>query len=200
MCERYLPIYTKKHPDATWVQTLLGDLDAWFRTEGESTPEGPDDLDSADALYRSGFTSLLVGYHHRDDPASLTAGVCGTIIYMIHARAQNAFLADDPVVIRFEKERDAWWDTWGGVEEGLWPPQPNAMRQLAQPEHRPFLNVAFDAVYRREWAIVAAWLRDKAVWQFPEPENLDAMMRGLKRWEAHEFCPMGPEREQHDRM
>ena len=193
-CERYLPIFEKKQPGSTWVRRLLGDLDAWFHAEREGTPDMPDESDSADMAYRSGFTNLLVGYHHRDDPACLTAGVCGMIDHAIHARARNVFLADDPMVIRLEKEHDAWWDAWGGVDENLWPPQPDAMHQLAQPEHNPFRNVAFDAVYRREWLHVTEWLRTEAVWKYPEPDDLNAMMRGLKRWEAHELCPMGPER------
>lgn len=194
MCERYMPISEKKWPGVTWPRELLGDLDAWFRAEGEGTPDGLDDLDSADRIYQSGFTNLLVGYHYRDDPACLTAGVCGTIIHVVHARAQNVFLTDDPVVVRLQKEEEAWWSTWGGVDEELWPPRPDAMRQLVQPEHSAFNNVAFDAVYRREWRHAAEWLRGEAVWKYPEPDNLDAMMRGLQRWQGRELCPMGPER------
>jgi hypothetical protein len=192
MRERYLPIYEMKVPGSTWCRQLLGDLDAWFRADGEATPDGPDDIDSADRMYQAGFTELLSGYRHRDDPACLTAAICGTMLNVIHARAQNVFLADDPVVVRLQKEHDAWWDAWGGVEEDLWPPQPDAMRQLAQPEHNPSRNVAFDAVYRREWLHVAEWLRAETVWQYPEPEDLETMMRGLERWEAHQFLPMGP--------
>lgn len=193
LCGRYLPIYEKKLPSSAWVRLLLADLGAWFHDNRDATPDLPDESDSADALYHAGFTNLLVGYHHRDDPACLTAGVCGTMIHVIHARAQHVFLADDPVVIELEKEDRVWWDTWGHVEEERWPPQPDAMLQLAQPEHNPFKNVAFDAVYRREWMYVAGWMRAQAVDQYPEPEDLDAMTRGQKRWEAREFCPMGPE-------
>ena len=115
------------------------------------------------------------------------------ISHAIRARAQNVFLADDPVVVRLQKEHDAWWDAWGGVEEELWPPQPESFHQLAQHEHNPPRNVAFNAVYRREWLHLAEWLRAEAVWEHPEPDDLEAMMRGLKRWEARECCPMGPE-------
>jgi hypothetical protein len=190
MCERYLPIYEKKLPGSDWCRQLLGDLDAWFRAEREATPDIPDESDSADTLYHYGFTNLLVAYHYKDDPASLTAGICGTIIHVVHARAQNVFLADNAVAARLEKERDVW----KSIEEEHRPPAPDSFSQLWQPEHSSFDNVAFDAVYRREWLHVAEWLRAEGVWKYPEPDDLDAMMRGLKRWEAHQFCPMGPER------
>jgi len=194
MGERYLPIFEKKQPGSTGARQILGDLDGCFRTERESTPDILDESDSADTTYRSGFMNLLVGYHHRDDPACLTAGACGMISHAIVARAQNVFLADDPVVIRLQKEHDAWWDAWGAVEEELWPPQPESFNQLWQPEHNSSRNVAFDAVYRRKWAYVAEWLRAEAVWTYPEPDDMEAMMRGLKRWESFECCPMWPER------
>ena len=64
---------------------------------------------------------------------------------------------------------------------------------LESPAHNPFHNVAFIAVYRREWATVAAWLHAETVWQYPEPD-MEAMMRGLARWQARDFWPLGPER------
>jgi hypothetical protein len=74
------------------------------------------------------------------------------------------------------------------------PPEPPSFDLLWKPEHNAYDNVAFIAVYRREWQRIAAWLRAEAVWEYPEPDDMDAMMRGLRRWEAHEFYPMGPER------
>ena len=190
MCERYLPIYEKKLPGSTWCRQLLGDLDAWFRAEGEATPDIPDESDSADTLYHYSFTNFLVAYHYKYDPASLTAGVCGTIIHVVHARAQNVWLADDSVAAQLEMEKDAW----RRIDEEHRPPAPESFRQLWQSEHTPTLNIAFDAVYRREWLYVAEWLRAEAVWKYPDPDDMDAMMRGLERWKAREFCPMGPER------
>ena len=192
MCERYLPIFEKKQPSSTWVRQLLGDIDAWHRAEGDATPDAPDDSDSADAHYHSGFTDLLVGYRYRDHPACLAAGVCGMIIHVVWARARNVFLADDPVVIRFEKEDRAWWDTWGDVDESLWPPQPESMFQMYRTEHSAFDNVAYQAVYCRECLHVVEWLRAEEVWKYPEPDDLDAMMHGLKRWEECECTFLTP--------
>ncbi len=197
MCERYLPIFEKKQPGSTWARQLIGDLDAWFRAERDSTPEIPDEADSADTSYQYGFTNLLVGYHYRDDPACLTAGVCGTILHVVSARARNVFLADDPMVIQFEEEDRAWWATWGDVDQAHWPPQPDAMRQLAQPEHSASDNVAYLAVYSRECLHVVEWLRAEKVWTYPEPNDLDVMMRGLERWKEGECTPLLPERKEH---
>lgn len=182
MCERYLPIYEAKVPGSTWPRQLLGDLDAWVRTEGEATPEGPDDIDSADGGFQAGFTDLLGAYRYRDDPECLTSGTCSAIHGAIDARAKNVFLADDPIVIQFEKEYDAWWSTWGGVEEEHWPPQPESFSLSAQPEHNPSKNAAYQAVYRREWLYLVGWLRAEAVWRYPEPDDLNAITRALERW------------------
>lgn len=192
MCERYLPIFEKKQPGSTWVRQLLGDIAEWHRVEGDATPDAPDEADSADAHYHSGFTDLLVGYRFRDHPACLAAGVCGMILSVVWARARNVFLADDPIVIQFEKEDRSWWDTWGDVDESLWPPQPESMFQMYKPEHLPLNNVAFQAVYCRECLHVVEWLRAEEVWKYPEPNDLNAMRHGLKRWEDCECTFLTP--------
>lgn len=192
MCERYLPIFEKKQPHSTWARQLLGDIGAWHRAEGDATPDAPDDSDSADGNYQFGFGDLLVGYRHRDHPACLTAGVCGMITHVVAARARNVFLADDPEVIRFEKEDRDWWATWGDIDEALWPPQPESMFQMYRTEHSAFDNVAFQAVYCRECLHVVEWLRAEEVWKYPEPDDLDAMRHGLKRWEDCECTFLTP--------
>jgi hypothetical protein len=190
MYERYLPVHEKKWPGVTWPRKVLGDLDAWFRTEGEATPDEPADIDSADLGYQASFTDLLCAYRYRDDPACLTGGLCSTMLAMIHVRAENVFVADDPMAARLWKEHRAWHM----IDEERRPPEPASFNQLWQPEHNAGENVAFLAVYRREWLHVVEWLRAEAVWQYPEPGDLEAMKRGLERWEAHQFLPMGPER------
>ena len=187
---RYLPIHEKKWPGITWPRQLLGDIDAWFRAHEEATPDEPDDIDAADLGYQASFTDLLCAYRYRDDPACLTGGLCSTMLAVVHVRAKNVFVADDPVASRLWKEHRAW----KSIEEEHRPPQPESFHQLGQSEHSSFDNVAFDAVYRREWLRVVEWLRAEAVWKYPEPDDMDAMMRGLKRWEAHAFYSMGPER------
>jgi len=188
--ERYLPIFEKKWPGLTWCRQLLGDIDAWHSAEGEGTPDVPHEADSAESAYYFSFIYLLCGYHYKDDPVALTAGVCGTIFQAVCARALNVWLADDAIAARIEQERDAY----NRIEEEDRPPEPKYFYDLWTPEHSSFDNVAFMAVYRREWMHIAEWLRTEEVWKYPEPDDLDAMKRGLKRWERHEFCPMGPER------
>jgi len=188
MCERYLPIFETKWPGVTWPRVLLGDVEGWHRVKGRGTPDTPDEADSADGAYLFCFDFLLCAYHHKDDQMSLTAGACGAMGYAAYARADHVWLADDPVAVRIEKEKDAYYR----IEEEHRPPEPPSFDDLWKPEHSPYHNVAFMAVHRREWAHVAAWLRAEAVWQFPEPKDLDAMMQGLRQWEAHQFLPMGP--------
>jgi hypothetical protein len=206
ICERYLPIFEKKWPDLTWCRQLVGDIDAWHRAEGEGTPDVPDEADSAESAYYFGFIYLLCGYHDKDDPVAFTSGVCGTMFEAICARAINVYLADDAIAARIEQEKDAYHrmkDAYYRNEDGTYrleeedgPPEPDHFRDLWKPEHKRYLNVAYDAVYRREWRHIAEWLRAEEVWKYPEPDDMDAMMRGLKRWEAKEFYPMGPERKE----
>jgi len=190
MCECYLPVFEAKWPGVSWPRQLLGDMEAWHRAEGRGRPSCPDEADSADSAYYFCFDFLLSAYHHKDDSVTLTAGTCGASGYAAYARARNVWLADDPVAARIEKEKSAYHS----LEEECRPPKPASFDLLWEPEHHASDNVAFVAVYRREFQRMATWLRAEAVWQYPEPENLDAMMRGLARWEAHEFYPMGPER------
>jgi hypothetical protein len=201
-CERYLPIFEKKQPGSTWVRQLLGDIDAWHRAEGDATPDGPDESDSADTHYHCGFTDLLVGYRYRDHPACLTAGVCGMIIHVVWARAGNVFLADDAIAARIEQEEDAFRrmkDAYYLTEDGTYrdeeedgPREPKYFHDLLKPEHSAFDNVAFQAVYCRECLHVVEWLRAEEVWKYPEPNDLDAMRHGLKRWEECECTFLTP--------
>jgi hypothetical protein len=143
----------------------------------------------ADRIYTFCFDALLSAYHDRDHPPSLTSGACCAIAHAAHARAENVWVADDPVGVLI------WEKTWEyyQIEEERRPSEPPfSYEQEYDPEHQDRENVAFMAVYRREWAHAAAWLTAEAVWQYPEPEDLDAMMRALERWNDHDHLPMGP--------
>jgi hypothetical protein len=190
MCERYLPIFEAKLPTLTWPRQLLRDVDGWHRAEGRGRPDAPAESDTADSAYIFCFDYLLSAYHHKDNPVSLTAGSCGAIAKVAYARAANVWLADDVEAALIEKKLMEYYS----MDEACRPSEPPVSERLRwDPKHEPHSNVAFVAVYRREWQHIAMWLRAEAVWQYPDPEDLEAMMRGLKRWEAHEFYPMGPE-------
>jgi hypothetical protein len=204
ICERYLPVFEAKWPDVTWPRVILGDVDAWHRVNGRGTEHAPEEADSADSAYLFCFDFLLSAYHHKDDPVSLTSGTCGAMGYAAYARAENVWLADDAIAARIEKEKAAYHrlkDAHHRNEDGSYrddeedyPPEPEYFNDLWKPQHSDHHNAAFVAVYRREFRHIAEWLRAEEVWKYPEPDDLDAMMRGLKRWESHEFYPMGPER------
>lgn len=206
MCERYLPIFEAKWPRATWPREILRDVDAWHRVNGRGTEDVPEGADSADSAYLFCFDFLLSAYHHRDDPVSLTSGCCGAMGYAAYARATNVWLADDAIAARIEQEKDAYHrrkDAHHLNEDGSYredeedyPPESECFYDLWKPEHNAYNNVAFIAVYRREFQQIAELLCAAEVWNYPEPDDVDAMMRGLKRWEDHEFLPMGPERKE----
>lgn len=191
MCEHYLPIFEAKWPGVAWPRQLLGDVDAWHRVNGRGTERIPEEADSADSAYLFCFDFLLSAYHHKDNPTSLTSGTCGAMGYAAYARARNVWLADDVEGALIEKKLMAYY----AIDEASRPSEPPVPERLRwDPKYNANHNVAFVAVYRREFQRIAAWLRAEAVWQYPEPEDMDAMMRGLARWEDHEFYPMGPER------
>ncbi len=128
--------------------------------------------------------------------------------YAAYARARNVWLADDAIAARIEKEKDAYHrmeDAYYRNEDGSYrmeeedrPPEPDHFYDLWKPEHSDYHNVAFVAVYRREFQRIAEWLHAETVWQYPEPEDLEAMRRGLERWKDHDFLPMGPQRTEPD--
>lgn len=188
MCERYLPVFEAKWPGVTWPRRLLGDVDAWHRAEGRGTPDVPDNADSADTAYYFCFDFLLCAYHYKDDPVSLTANACGTMGHAAYARARNVWLADDPEAARIEQEKFAYYR----IDEEQRPSKPASFHKLWEPEHNAYDNAAFIAVYQREWLHIAEWLRAEAVCKYPEPDDLEGMRRGLERWEAHQFLPIGP--------
>jgi hypothetical protein len=190
MCEHYLPIFEAKWPDVAWPRQLLADVDAWHRAEGRGRPHCPDEADSADGAYYFCFDFLLSAYHHKDDPVSLTSGSFGAMSHAAYARAYNVWLADDVEGALVEKKLMAYY----AIDEACRPSEPPVSERLRwDPKHNIYNNVAFMAVYRREFQRIAEWLRAEAVWKYPEPD-LDAMMRGLARWKDHDFLPMGPER------
>jgi hypothetical protein len=206
MCEHYLPIFEAKWTGVVWPRQLLGDVDAWHRVNGRGTERIPEEADSADSAYLFCFDFLMSAYHHKDNAVSLTSGTCGAMGYVAYARARNVWLADDAIAARIEKEKDAYHrmeDAYYRNEDGSYrdeeedrPPEPEHFRDLWKPEHSDYNNVAFMAVYRREFQRIAEWLRTEAVWHYPEPDDMEAMKRGLERWKDHDFLPMGPERKE----
>jgi hypothetical protein len=191
MIERYLPIFETKHPGVTWPRQITEDVEGWHRVNGRGTEDTPEGADLADRSYTFCFHALLSAYHHKADPASLTAGTCCAIGHAAFAKAQNVWIADDPQGALMREKMLEYYTT---AEDCRPSEPPFSSEQEFDPEHHSYDNVAFVAVYRREWARAAAWLTAEAVWQYPEPDDLDAMMRALQRWNDHDHLPMGPER------
>ncbi len=193
MLERYLPIFEKKQPSLTWTRRILEDPDGcngpvWSGV----TPEYPDGADPADRHYWGAFDPFIDARRYKDDPVRLAANASDTMADVALARAQNVWLADDPEAARIEREEDAFWALHQEYRPDAPDPVPPALfKELESPAHGRYYNVAFIAVYRREWLHVAEWLRAEAVWQYPEPEDLDAMMQALAGWQARDFLPMG---------
>ncbi len=192
MLQRYLPIFEKKQPNLTWPRQVLEDPDGWNVRWSHECPDYPEGADPADRHYWGAFDALFDARHYKDDPVRLAANASDTMARVAQARARNVWLADDPEAARIEKEEDAFWALHQEYRPDAPPPDPPALfKELESPAHGRYHNAAFIAVYRREWCVVAAWLRSEAVWQYPEPEDLDTMMQALANWQARGFLPMG---------
>lgn len=194
MLQRYLPIFETKQPSLTWARRILADPDGWDGEEWRSAmiPEYPEGADSADTDYTHAFTPFFRARKYKNDPVRLAANVCCSMASVAQARARNVWLADDPEAARIEREENAFWAIDSEQPPDAPPADPPAhFKELESPAHGRYYNAAFIAVYRREWGVVAAWLRAEAVWQYPEPEDLDAMMQALAQWQSRNFLPMG---------
>jgi hypothetical protein len=192
MLQRYLPIFERKQPSLTWPRQVLEDRDGWNGRWSHESPDYPEGADTADWHYWSAFNPFFHARHFKDDPVRLAANVCCTMADVAQARARHVWLADDPEAARIQREEDAFWAIDQELPADAPPANPPAyFKELESPAHGRYYNAAFIAVYRREWLHVAEWLRVEAVWQYPEPEDLDAMMQALADWRARDFRPMG---------
>ena len=192
MLERYLAIFEKKQPSLTWARRILEDTDGWNGKWSHEWPDAPEGADSADTDYWGAFGPFFRARKYKDDPVRLAANVCCTMADVAQARARNVWLADDPEAARIQREEDAFWAIDQELPADAPPANPPAyFKELENPAHGRYYNAAFIAVYRREWGVVAEWLRAEAVWQYPEPEDLDAMMQALADWRARDFRSMG---------
>jgi hypothetical protein len=193
MLQRYLPIFEKKQPSLTWARRILEDPDGWDGQWSGMIPDHPEGADSADMDYWGGFGSLNRARRFKDDPVRLAANACCTVADVAQARARNVWLADDPEAARIEREEDAFWVLHQEYRPDAPDPDPPALfKELESPAHGRYYNAAFIAVYRREWIHVVEWLRAEEVWKYPEPDDLDAMKHGLKRWEECECTFLTP--------
>lgn len=192
MLRRYLPIFETKHPSLTWPRQVLENADRWYGRWSQERPEYPEGADPADRHYWGAFDPFINVCRYKDDPVRLAANASDTLADVAQARARNVWLADDPEAARIEREEDAFWALHQEYRPDAPPPDPPPhFKELESPAHGRYYNAAFIAVYRREWIHVAEWLRAEAVWQYPEPEDIDAMMQALATWRARDFLPMG---------
>ncbi|WP_428263089.1 hypothetical protein [Haliangium sp.] len=97
----------------------------------------------------------------------LTAAGCAILINVVNAWAANVWRADEPEVVRaFETDDDEGWQG-----------------------RTSYFNVASQAVTRREWLIVADWLDEHGVGDFPDTpaEDEPDCERWLAWWQDREY-------------
>lgn len=191
MGEHYLPILEAKQPSVRWARALIEDVPGWYAAQGRAVPDEPESLDSADAAYMFYVASILYAYQFRSNQGSLTAACCCAITHVVHARALNVWVADDPEGVLLQDKIMELGRTGEPYPES----GPFAAGRLFAPEHQPHNNVAYVAVARREWTRVSQRLSGETVVEPPEPDDIGAVARALERWRDHEFLLMKPEEE-----
>lgn len=157
MTARFLPIFRANHPEdtleATWPETVLDDLDGYHDEHERTVENEPANSFGGDMSFRFALYALLdaVSYSRQGNLARVTPACCTALLAAVSARAANVWHADDPEGVQ------AWHD---GDYEAL----------AGRGEHD---NVASVAVTRREWLIVADWLEEHQVGDYPEADEAE---------------------------
>jgi hypothetical protein len=171
---RFLPIFRANHPEdspeVAWPETVLSDLDAYYREHGVEVLDAPEKDAGGDASFWYALYALLdaVSYANQDNVHKVTPACCTALIWAVGARAANVRYADDSEAVRaFES----------GDREAL------AGRSMHH-------NVASQAVKKREWLLVADWLEEHQVGDYPEAGDVDEAEREkwFEWWQDREFC------------
>lgn len=169
---RYLPIFESKWKDITWPRQILNNIAQWADVHGRDVPEEPETADAADAAFSFAFDGLLLAYAHQNHDFTLTSSSVFAIDSAINARETNVWMADDPEA----------YQMW---EEGEWLP----------PGHTALENAAAMAVSKREWQLVAKWLQQEEVWNYPDNVDCDQMEEELACWLEREMLLSVPREE-----
>jgi len=145
MMSRYLPIFESSFRKIKWPRQILNNVAQWAEVHGRDVPEEPERADAADAAFSFAFDGLLLAYAYQSHDFTLTSSSVFVIDSAINARETNVWMADDPEA----------YQMW---EEGEWLP----------PGHTALENCAAIAVSKREWQLVAKWLQQEEVWNYPD--------------------------------
>ncbi|WP_428269582.1 hypothetical protein [Haliangium sp.] len=150
---RFLPIFRVNHPDITWPDILLSDLDGYYDEHEQGMPDDSDAYAGGDAAFDFALCALLraKAYAKEGNLPRVTPACCTALIAAVSARATNVWHADDPEAVRAFEVRDA---------EAL------AGRTVHD-------NVASQAVKKREWQMVAEWLERHRVGDYPDTQDAE---------------------------
>ncbi|WP_428263091.1 hypothetical protein [Haliangium sp.] len=170
MTARYLPLFRSHRSDLRWVEDVLSDVDAYFSPDGRGFPEPPpDDIVQGDNQFMTAVFGLDHAWRHahRGEQGQLTAVCCAILRNVVNAWAANVWRADEPHIVEAFEAGD---------------------RETAR-GHGPHVNVASVAVTRREWLIVADWLDEHGVGDFPDTpaEDEPDCERWLAWWQDREY-------------
>ncbi|WP_428263548.1 hypothetical protein [Haliangium sp.] len=150
---RFLPIFRANHPEVTWVAPLLDDLDAYHREHEQGMPDEPENRFGGDMSFDVALCALLraVSFAKQNNLPRVTPSCCTALMSAVSARASNVWHCDDPEAVQAWNHDDS--ETLRGR---------NA-------RHNP----ASQAVTKREWLIVADWLEEHGVGDFPEADEAE---------------------------
>jgi hypothetical protein len=169
---RFLPIYERLRMESSTVRQALNDPQSWLQQRGLTSPLQHEPAPFAESAFSMAFEGLLNACAFRDVPYTLTAGCTYAIRMAVDARAYAVWLADEPSLSEAPFDEVRWRDT------------PN-----------PVTNVAWAAVTRREWRIVADWFSRPQVREAHDRTTVAEVAAELKKWIDHEETIVSPRRD-----
>lgn len=161
MMYRYLPIFEHREPNIKWPRRVLEDVTQCFSLPRDGQFEYP-----SDSVFYCSFNGLTDAYRYRDNPYKVTSSCLYAVKFVINARRNNVWAADDPEAVEIDKRE-----------------MEKEQREIyLEQERLPSWNIAAIAVAQREWQEVAKWGNNKQVWMYPDNVNLEEMEKDLEYW------------------
>ena len=166
MTARFLPVFRANHPGLIWPESVINDLDGYYREHEQGLPDEPENSCGGVPSFVFTLYALLRAwsYAQQNNLPRVTPACCTAVIHAAFARVLNVWHADDPEAVQAFNNRD---------REAL----------AGRTAHH---NVASQAVKKREWLLAADWLEARGVGSYPDAEDEAEREHWFEWWKDRE--------------